>query len=73
MAKLAKQPEKIFVLMNNDEFVSYFKDFTGAFTHVEKNELEDAVILEVVAATRVQVPEEPEFEAYEISVKSLLG
>lgn len=74
MAKPAKQPDKVFLIIKDeDEFVGYFKDFAAAFDYVERNDVDGAIVLEVVAATEIVAPEEPQYDTRELNIKSLLG
>jgi len=70
---MAKKINSIFALINEEnELIGYFKTAQLALSHVERNEIEESTVLEVVGAFDIVAPEEPQYELYDKELGSLL-
>ena len=67
-----KKPASIFALVSEDNSVMYFKDLKLVQQYMERENLEEATIFEVVAVIEASYPPEPELEFTDRELSSML-
>jgi hypothetical protein len=72
MSKKKKTSVIYCIISGEEEFLGYFKDLLSAQNFLDREEKEEAVILEVVSVMEAVFPPEPELEFVVRDLSSLL-
>ncbi len=68
-----KQPKTIFAVIGADnDLLGYFKDLKAVQSYLDRESLEEATILEIIAVIDAAYPPEPDLELTDRELSSLL-